>query len=479
MLKIKEKENNNENKLSFKNDFNRLLELSNRDYLAEKSYEFLLNLYDQNKFSKHKIFTVFFWNRFSGEVKRSYSTYKSKQLEDIPHNSRDFISWIPFFSTNLEEFFTSASVTKVLDPQKSFVTVDIIKENKSDLIDLIKKKIQKKLARDQKEMLSAVSSNNWNFFLNKSSRGELYPVDVYPEQLQYKLFWSNTEIFNDASNCYSIISSVFNVKGKYYSLRITNLVAKFEDDGKVILKEPYNKAIDLLLRFAISAIENPDKHSAHREEKLFMFIQSLEENSLHKGFNKFQSLENNLNLYISKLNSYLFKNYNAPKLFPKDFEALIGLQFNSEERKVAVKIMLDKVLNFLKENASKPTFYNEILKAPLYKIFVEDSVEKDFHIVESFKNSIKLKEAIQTSDRTILYSPISVQFGTIEQFFQKDDELIQEINKIEELIKLNDVKTTRSVKSEIELILKSKFADFRPIFKKHLEFVLLFMKTID
>jgi len=471
MLKIKETED--ENKLSFQNDFKRLLELSKGDSLAEKSYEFLLDLFDDYSSG----FIVCFWNRFTGEIKKDYSCYKNKQLDDVPHNGRDYLSWIPFFSATIGEFFTCSAVTKVLSPKCSYVTVDVLKENKSDLIEVIKKKIKTKLARDQKEMLSASSSNNWEFFFNKSGRGELYPIDVYPEELQYKKFWSQTELFNDGANYISYIPSTFNVNGNYYTTRVTNLVVEFKDNGKVIVKKPYTKAIDLLLKLASQAIENPEKHSVTTEEKLSIFIQSQDKNGLYKGPDKFQLLEKNLDLYISKLHSYLFKNYNEPKLFSNQFEDLIGDQFDDEEKKVAREIMLDKVLGFLKENASRPTLYNEILRSSLYKTFVDHSIQNNFPIVESFKDSKGLQEALKLN-RTIVYSPIFVQLGSIEHFQQKENDLIQELNFIEGLIKSNDVKTTKVVKSEIELLLKSKFVEFSSRFKEHLEFVLN-MNTID
>lgn len=471
MLKIKETED--ENKLSFQNDFKRLLELSKGDSLAEKSYEFLLDLFDDYSSG----FIVCFWNRFTGEIKKDYSCYKNKQLDDVPHNGRDYLSWIPFFSATIGEFFTCSAVTKVLSPKCSYVTVDVLKENKSDLIEVIKKKIKTKLARDQKEMLSASSSNNWEFFFNKSGRGELYPIDVYPEELQYKKFWSQTELFNDGANYISYIPSTFNVNGNYYTTRVTNLVVEFKENGKVIVKEPYTKAIDLLLKLASQAIENPEKHSVTTEEKLSIFIQSQDKNGLYKGPDKFQLLEKNLDLYISKLHSYLFKNYNEPKLFSNQFEDLIGDQFNDDEKKVAREIMLDKVLGFLKENASRPTLYNEILRPSFYKTFVDHSIQNNFPIVESFKDSKGLQEALKLN-RTIVYSPIFVQLGSIEHFQQKENDLIQELNFIEGLIKSNDVKTTKVVKSEIELLLKSKFVEFSSRFKEHLNFVLN-MNTID
>ena len=471
MLKIKETED--ENKLSFQNDFKRLLELSKGDSLAEKSYEFLLDLFDDHSSG----FIVSFWNRFTGEIKREYCSYKNKQLEDIPHNGRDYLSWIPFFSATIGDFFTCAAVTKILSTKCSYVTVDVLKENKSDLIEVIKKKIKTKLARDQKEMLSASSANDWGFFLNKAGRGELYPIDVYPEELQYKWFWSDTELFNDGANYISYISSRFNVNGNYYSTRVTNLVVEFNDNGDVVIKEPYTKTIDLLLKLASRAIQNPEKHSVTTEEKLSIFIQSQDKNGLYKGPDKFQLLEKNLDLYISKLHSYLFKNYNEPKLFSNQFEDLIGDQFNDDEKKVALEIMLDKVLGFLKENASRPTLYIEILRPSLYKTFVDHSIQNNFPIVESFKDSKGLQEALKLN-RTIVYSPTFVQLGSIEHFQQKEDDLIQELNFIEGLIKLNDVKTTKVVKSEIELLLKSKFVELTPRFNEHLSFVLN-MNTID
>ena len=178
----------------------------------------------------------------------------------------------------------------------------------------------------------------------------MYPIDVYPEELQYKKFWSQTELFNDGANYISYIPSTFNVNGNYYTTRVTNLVVEFKDNGKIVVKEPYTKAIDLLLKLASQAIENPEKHSVTTEEKLSIFIQSQDKNGLYKGPDKFQLLEKNLDLYISKLHSYLFKNYNEPKLFSNQFEDLIGDQFNDDEKKVAREIMLDKVLGFLKEN---------------------------------------------------------------------------------------------------------------------------------
>lgn len=474
MLKIKEAEN--ENQLSFQNDFKRLLELSKEDLLAKKSYEFLLDLFDNHR-AYESGFIVCFWNRFTGEIKKDHSIYKNKQLEDIPHNGRDYLSWIPFFSATIGEFFTCAAVTKVLSPKSSYLTLDLLKENESDLIEVIKKKIKTKLARDQKEMLSASSSNNWDFFLNKAGRGELYPIDVYPEEFQYGKFWSHTELFNDGANNLSYIPPTFNVNGRYYTSRVSNLVVEFKDNGDVVIKEPYTKAIDLLLRLASRVIEDPKKHSVTIEEKLSIFIQSQDKNGLYKGPDKFQLLEKNLDLYISKLHSYLFKNYNELKLFSNQFEDLIGDQFNDEEKKVAREIMLDRVLGFLKNNSSRPTLYIEILRPSLYKTFIEHSIQNNFPIVESFKDSKGLQEALKLN-RTILYSPIFVQLGSIEHFQQKEDDLIQELNSIEKLIKSNDVKTTKVIKSEIELILKSKFVELSPRFKEHLLFVLN-MNTID
>ena len=473
MLKIKEAEN--ENQLSFQNDFKRLLELSKEDSLAEKSYEFLLDLFQNGYRNGSSYFTVFFWNRFTGEIKKDYSSYKNKQLDDIPHYGRDYLSWIPFFATNLSEFFNSAAISKVFGSKNTDITVELIQENKNGLIEAIKKKIKTKLARDQKEMLSASSSNNWDFFLNKAGRGELYPIDVYPEEFQYDRFWAHTELFNDGANYLSYIPPTFNVNGRYYTQRISNLVVEFKDNGDVVIKEPYTKAIDLLLRLASRWIENPKKNSVAIEEKLSIFIQSQDKNGLYKGPDKFQLLEKNLDLYISKLNDYLFRNYNEPKLFSNQFEDLIGDQFNDE--KVAREIMLDRVLGFLKNNSSRPTLYIEILRPSLYKMFVDYSIKNNFPIVESFKDSKGLQEALKLN-RTIVYSPIIVQLGSIEHFQQKEDNLIQELNSIEKLIKSNDVKTTKIVKSEIELILKSKFVELTPRFQEHLSFVLN-MNTID
>ena len=474
MLKIKETEN--ENQLSFQNDFKRLLELSKEDLLAKKSYEFLLDLFDNHR-AYESGFIVCFWNLFTGEIKKDHSIYKNKQLEDIPHNGRDYLSWIPFFSATIGEFFTCAAVTKVLSPKSSYLTLDLLKENESDLIEVIKKKIKTKLARDQKEMLSASSSNNWDFFLNKAGRGELYPIDVYPEEFQYGKFWSHTELFNDGANNLSYIPPTFNVNGRYYTSRVSNLVVEFKDNGDVVIKKPYTKAIDLLLRLASRVIEDPKKHSVTIEEKLSIFIQSQDKNGLYKGPDKFQLLEKNLDLYISKLHSYLFKNYNELKLFSNQFEDLIGDQFNDEEKKVAREIMLDRVLGFLKNNSSRPSLYIEILRPSLYKKFIEHSIQNNFPIIESFKDSKGLQEALKLN-RTIVYSPIFVQLGSIEHFQQKEDDLIQELNSIEKLIKSNDVKTTKVVKSEIELILKSKFIELSPRFKEHLLFVLN-LNTID
>ena len=138
MLKIKEVEN--ENKLSFQNDFKRLLELSKEDSLAEKSYEFLLDLFQNGYRNGSSYFTVFFWNRFTGEIKKDYSSYKNKQLDDIPHYGRDYLSWIPFFATNLSEFFNSAAISKVFGSKNTDITVELIQENKNGLIEAIKKK---------------------------------------------------------------------------------------------------------------------------------------------------------------------------------------------------------------------------------------------------------------------------------------------------------------------------------------------------
>lgn len=482
MLNLNKKTEESKRNVVFLDDFNRLLELSKGDSLAEASYEFLIKrLKTSDHYNDHKSsFIVVFWNRFTGKFKESYNSYQGTQLDDMPHNSRDLISWFPIYATNLYNFKSLSGLLKAVETKMSTATVEELELHKDEVISFLKSKIQTKLTRDQKELFLAQSSNNWSFFFNKSNRGELYPIDVYPDDVQFKEFWSNTELFKDEDR--SLISPKFNVKGRTYWSSVYGLIVDFDKKAKtVLLQKPYDELSDYLIELSIKKL-NDSKTSIKVQEKLLLFLEQFKGDESLKIKDKFDVLDENLNDFVNQLGFHLYKlktglgnrsssSFNNPGSF-------IGDQFvNEEEKNKAKKILTQKVLNLLKQNSSKPALYYEYLNNFLFKSFINDSKNENYFVVESFSSAKDLENSLFMIERTVVYSPFYRHLESLDTIVS-GDRLIGEINEIERLLKENQSKTTRVLKSEIELILKSNLVLFSKPFKDHLEFVLK-MDTID
>lgn len=483
MLNLNKKTEESKRKVVFLDDFNRLLDLSKGDSLAEASYEFLIkrlkapDLYNDNHQSS---FIVIFWNRFTGEFKELHNVHKGTQLEDMPHNSKDLISWFPIYATNLHNFKSLSAVLKIVETKWATATVEELESHKNEVISFLKSKIQTKLTRDQKELLSSKSSNNWSFFFNKSDRGELYPIDVYPEDVQFKEFWSHTELFKDEGR--SLISPKFNVKGVSYWSSVFDLIVDFDKGNKTAsLQEPYDKLSDYLIELSIKKL-NDSKTSIKVQEKLLLFLEQFKGDDSIKIKDKFDILEENIDNFVNELEFHLYK-------FKKGFgsegsvllsnpSSFIGEQFIGEDEKnKAKKILVQKVLNLLKKNSSKPALYYEYLNNFLFNSFVNDSKNENYFIVESFSSAKDLNNSLFMMDRTIVYSPFYRHVESLDTILSGDS-LVKEINEIENSLKTNKSKTTKFLKTEIELILNSNLVLFSEVFKNHLKFVLN-MDTID
>ena len=482
MLNLNKKTEESKRNVVFLDDFNRLLELSKGNSLAEASYEFLIKrLKTSDYYNDHKSsFIIVFWNRFTGEFKDLYNSYQGTQLDDMPHNSRDLISWFPIYSTNLYNFRSLSGLLKAVEIKMETATVEELELHKDKVISFLKSKIQTKLTRDQKELFSSQSSNDWSFFFNKSNRGELYPIDVYPDDVQFKEFWSNTELFKDEDR--SLISPNFNVKGRSYWTSVYGLVVDFDKKSKTVsLQKPYDKLSDYLIELSIKKL-NDSKTSITVQEKLLLFLEQFKGDESIKIKDKFDILDENLNGFVNELEFHLYKlkqglGIRASALLnnPGSF---IGDQFvNEEEKNKAKKILSQKVLNLLKENSSKPALYYEYLNNFLFKSFINDSKNENYFIVESFSRAKDLADSLFMIERTVVYSPFYRHLESLDTRVSGDT-LIAEINEIEKLLKENQSKTTKALKSEIELILKSNLVLFSKPFKDHLEFVLK-MDTID
>lgn len=483
MLNLNKKTEESKRNVVFLDDFNRLLELSKGDSLAEASYGFLikrLKTSDRYNDDHKSCFMVVFWNRFTGEFKDLSSSYKGTQLDNMPHNSKDLISWFPIYATNLYNFKSLSGLLKAVETKRATVTVKELESHKTAVVSFLKSKIQTKLTRDQKELFSSQSSNNWSFFFNKSNRGELYPIDVYPEDVQFKEFWSHTELFKDEDR--SLISPKFNVKGINYWSSIFGLIVDFDKKDKTVsLQEPYDKLSDSLIELSIKKL-NDSQTSTKVQEKLLLFLEQFKGDESVKIKDKFDVLDDNLNSFVNELEFHLYKLKkglgSSTSTLLGNPGSFIGEQFvNEEEKNKAKKILAKKVLNLLKQNSSKPALYYEYLNNFLFKSFINDSKDENYFIIESFSSAKDLADSLFMIERTVVYSPFYRHLESLDTTISGDT-LIAEINAIEKLLKENQSKTTKTLKSEIELILKSNLVLFSKPFKDHLEFVLK-MDTID
>ena len=201
---------NNEKSLSLMGDIDKVVSLIKDGSLIDAIADEFLKLENLSYQPVDGAFFIIFWNRFDNQLKLEFNLDHPKKLEKTPH-PRDFLSWIPLLVSNSVEIRRERalinSLHKEADFEMNFPSFKTLKDNRSVLKEFLSKKIVSKLLKDQKAVLKAVDTNDWEFYFNKVKRGERYPIDLLPVSIQNDDFWARTELFYEGD--YSSISNRF------------------------------------------------------------------------------------------------------------------------------------------------------------------------------------------------------------------------------------------------------------------------------
>lgn len=468
------KKMNQEASNRFNQDFNKLLELVQKDdKFSESVAESFVNSLCETILPKKPIYfphrddylLVLYWNRFSGEIK----TVSIDNTSYLIVNENDFawhdlFSWFPLWSTT----------TTKLNQLKTFqskvgINLESVK-NKKKLEDLkpqfsefLKKMISSKLLKEQKIIFDSKQKNNYNYFFKKVDNAAYqYPLDLYSEEIRFKHLWSKLKPFCNFRDSY--ISSKITTK-KDYAL-IYNLI--FDSENK--LKKPFDVFKKELIDKAASLLNNTEIDGNYRSELIKFLEKLVDDKNKIKAYVKdnFQALEDGVNDYLAKVHYELFENkkgdirYQTDKINPF---SLVGSQFSFDEKIEARNLVKKKVFDFLKKNQDKPARFGSFVFKELYEEFTEND-----YLVESFRfESSIIIETLRRSN--LVYSPMDSNLN-----FTSLPGLVS-FSKIENYLTQYKIKTTKSVKDGIKNLIESPFVIFSNEELEHLKFVLE-METI-
>ena len=454
---------------SFANDLDKLLNLlkDDDDSLIDSVVECFFKLEElsnrNRKFSG--VFFVIYWNRFTNKTKVDYNSDSDSRLDFTPHE-KDYVSWIPLLATNTIKLRKETKLLKLLyndiNPINEIVSFHDLKNNLKIFKEFLKKKISSKLLRDQKSIFNSRETRDWSFFFNKIQKGERYPVDVLPLDIQNELFWSKTELFCGGACA--------NIDNRFY----TNLFSTnrtFLISNEVLeLHPPYENFKEQIVDLAVYKI-NEGKLNPSAQNNLIQFINKLsleKPERKEKIQDKFKILEKDIDKYLEKLELKLYQ-HNVPLSTDNPY-FLIGDQFSKEEKVKAKEILNHRMMEFLDKNKHRPSNYMGFLDTASYFSFTEKN-----NLVQSFKNVDALENAIyfaNNNNRTLIYSPI---YRNLDGLVIADDLY----NKVENLLIKNNAKTTEFVKEELKNLLSSSFVYFPDRRREHIKFVLDVLETVE
>lgn len=461
---------NNEKSLSLMGDIDKVVSLIKDGSLIDAIADEFLKLENLSYQPVDGAFFIIFWNRFDNQLKLEFNLDHPKKLEKTPH-PRDFLSWIPLLVSNSVEIRRERalinSLHKEADFEMNFPSFKTLKDNRSVLKEFLSKKIVSKLLKDQKAVLKAVDTNDWEFYFNKVKRGERYPIDLLPVSIQNDDFLARTELFYEGD--YSSISNRFS-SSLYQSIpsETSHFLVVNEN---LELNHPYDSMKNQLVELVVEKIQS-NYGSFIVQNKMIQFIQKIKETDPElpalRLFKEpmelfYEAVEN----YFEKLKTSLFKAYCK---VDSDPYKMIGEQLSLEEKEVA-KNFLDKKLNdFLYENRFKAATYHETLNFNTYYQFKQNNF-----LVESFSSLKDFDSAVSISgtfNKKLVYCPLYKNLASIKGLDKNGYDYLERTLKEKAV-------TTQFVKDEIKKVLSLSFVNLKTRFRSHLEFVLNELETIE
>lgn len=459
-------ENSKQSNVSFNSDFQRLLKLVKEDdSFSEDVADLILNLIKdaesnyQTSYNKPFGSSMIFWNRFTNDI----DLMSSNDVDDDHFSLRDpngvdLLSYFPIFSFNYSLLRQkSLKKTLKLDKEIALIHYSDFEGKEKEFSEFLKNKIQSKLLKDQKIFLE-VKSGNYDSIYNKFQNGELYPIDLFPIDLQKELYWSKLYPFNlskDFSNDRSKLINFFGSNDEWVPEENSRILDK---DYK--LRFPFSLFEKELASFAIEAFNEADSYGFTAKLDLSKFLSNLQTRDA-------QDLIKN-----SSINFQINKDFitSETEKFVNDLrESVVNSTYEKRFSGTPFDLINDKSSE-LNEiiNSMIESFFESIKNKPICFYNLDFSIQKlirknNIKITEFYNSLLYLKDELEAREGFI-FSPISHRCGElrmIETRISMDEpDSFCNSEKLLQLLKENNCKTTSYIREQVDFLLNSELFNF-------------------
>lgn len=440
-------------------DFNRLLKLLKGKQFSSSVSDAFINFHCCGDVENQMVYI--YWNRFHNQfhLKKIDRNYLSNS--DCLFNNYISYFTILIIDKNLyeEEFFNSLPKTK---------NKKLIEEFKEKISKVLVNKIIERFTNAQKNKLESIETGDWDWIFDEFNDGIFYPIDFLPEKEQFELFWSKTDLFNYSS--YTKIIDELAVNEASYSLESLVL------NGDFRLNSDFRFFRNYLINRVLEELENFDIDYFERS-KLVDFIlneRTEDDNQKVKDLisNPCSDAIENTKAYLEKVKKKLFNN-RSESLTPLTFPTFAIPSTVDEDLIGKTKFEIFQMIrDWFQSNKDRAACYFEFLINVNLDNVLAYLNNNNLTIVSSYSHSRFLSDNITFyGTKSIVYSPI---YGKLNFSFSDDENFY----KGEEILKSNNVKTSKAIKEFVSTLLQSQFVNFSEEEKEHLQFVLA-MDTID
>lgn len=459
-------ENSKQSNVSFNSDFQRLLKMVKEDNsFSEDVADLILNLIKdaelnyQNSYNKPFGSSIIFWNRFTNDIDlmSSDDVYDDHFSLKDP-NGVDLLSYFPIFSFNYSLLRQkSLKKTLKLDKEIALIHYSDFEGKEKEFSEFLKNKIQSKLLKDQKIFLE-VKSGNYNSIYNKFQKGELYPIDLFPIDLQKELYWSKLYPFNlskDFSNDRSKLINFFGSNNEWVPGENSRILDK---DYK--LRFPFSLFEKELTSFAIEAFNESDSYGFTAKLDLSKFLSNLQtrdaqdlikNSSINFKINK-DFITSETEKFVNDLRKSIVNNTYEKRFSGTPFDLI------NDKSSELNEIINSIIESFFESIKNKPIcFYN--LDSSIQKLIRKNKIK----ITEFYNSILYLKDELEAR-KGFIFSPISHRCGElrmIETRISMDEpDSFCNSEKLLQLLKENNCKTTSYIREQVDFLLNSELFNF-------------------
>lgn len=416
------------------------VQLSEEILFLEKISPFL-NQFKEEMFSKE------FWR---SKVVKNYQTLFSNTPK------------IPTKLTSQYSLLIDSDVLECFVILNKYLVQDI---DRKEISKVLVDKIIERFTNVQKKRFESIGTGDWDWVFKEFNNGNFYPIDLLPEEKQFKLFWSQTDLFNFSN--YTKIWDDLAVNNTPYSLESLVL----NDDFR--LKNDFRFFRNYLINRVLEELESFDIDYFLRSKLIDFILNEGTEDDNQKIkeliSNPCSDAIENTKGYLQKVEKKLFNNNSEPLKFPS---FAIPSTIDDELRRKTKYDIYQMIQKWFAANKDRSACYFEFLISSNLNNVLAYLNNNNLTTTSSYSHSQFLLDNITFyGTKSIVYSPI---YGKLNFSFSDDEDF----HKGEEILKSNNIKTSQAVKDFISTLLQSQFVNFSEEEKDHLRFVLT-MDTID